>query len=196
MEYYLAVLAFTFVAGVTPGPNNIMLFSSGVNHGVKKSIPHYLGICFGFPLMVAAVGFGMGNVFRKFPEIHVIIQVLGVVYLLFLSWKIANAGQASETSNISAPLTFFQATLFQWINPKAWVIAIGAISTYTLPDNVTQSIIWIIIAYFLMGFLAMGIWLFFGSILQNLLKDEKINHFFNWAMALLLVLSIFPMILS
>lgn len=196
MDYYLAVLAFTFVAGVTPGPNNIMLFSSGVNHGVVKSLPHYFGICLGFPLLVAAIGFGLGTLFQQFPQIHLIIKMFGILYLLFLAWKIANSGNTNEESVISAPITFIQAAIFQWLNPKAWVIAIGAITTFTQPNNVTHSILWIIVAYFFMGLLAMGVWLFLGASLQSFLKDAKRNQYFNWLMAALLVISIFPMVMT
>lgn len=113
-------MTFTFVGAITPGPNNIMLMTSGVNHGVRNSISHYLGISFGFPILVAAVGLGMGIVFSIHPNLHRLISVLGVTYLLYLAWKIANAGDPKASRDVQAPLTFIQAACFQWINPKAW----------------------------------------------------------------------------
>lgn len=194
MDYYLAILTFTFVAGITPGPNNIMLVASGANHGIKKSLPHYLGVSFGFPVMVAFMGFGLGALFEKYPQIHDIIKTLGIAYLLFLAWKIATATNAKKLKKSDKPITFFQAALFQWVNPKAWVVGAGALATYTIPEKVTESIIIIIIAYILMGLLTMGIWLAFGVGLQNWLNNEKKIKRFNISMATLLVISIIPMV--
>ncbi len=196
MEYYLAIISFTFVAGITPGPNNMMLMASGLNHGVQKSIPHYLGICFGFPVMVAVVGFGMGAIFSKYPAIFLAIKLSGICYLLFLSWKVANADNLNAKQSTRDPLSFTQAAIFQWLNPKAWVIAVGALAAFTTQDNFTLSVITVIIVYFFMGFLCMGVWLKLGQALQQYLSHGKRRQFFNILMGLLLALSIIPMALS
>ena len=196
MEYYVGIFTFTFVAGITPGPNNIMLLASGLNHGIKKSLPHYLGICFGFPLMVAAIGFGLGVFFERYPQLHNIIKTLGICYLLYLAWKIAVSNTINENNTIKQPISFIQAALFQWLNPKAWVIAIGAISAFTIQSNITQSILFIIISYLITALITMGIWLGFGVTLQSLLNNDKRKQGFNICMASLLVLSIIPMILN
>lgn len=100
MEYYLGLLTFTFATSITPGPNNLMLLASGLNHGVKRSLPHYFGISLGFMLMVVLIGLGFGALFVEFPEIFLTIKILGVSYLLFLAWKIANAGRLSANSEL------------------------------------------------------------------------------------------------
>lgn len=196
MDYYLAVMTFTFVGSITPGPNNIMLMASGLNHGVRRSIPHYLGISFGFPVMVAAVGLGMGMLFTAQPNFHRLVSILGATYLLYLAWKIANAGNPKASRDVRAPLTFAQAASFQWVNPKAWVIAIGAIATFTIPGHVTESIGFIIFSYLVAGLLCMGIWLKLGASLKALLQGRRRIHYFNCAMAALLVLSVIPMLIS
>ncbi|UVW35263.1 LysE family translocator [SAR92 clade bacterium H455] len=196
MEYYLSLITFTFVAGITPGPNNMMLLASGLNHGIRKSMPHYLGICIGFPIMVAVVGFGLGALFEQYPSIYIYIKISGISYLLYLAWKIANAGNSSASSKIRQPLTFIQAATFQWLNPKAWVIAIGALVAFTTPENVTQSVVAIILIYFVMGFICMALWLKLGQGLQQFLRGGKRIHYFNITMAVLLALSVIPMAFS
>lgn len=196
MEYYLSLITFTFVGGITPGPNNMMLLASGLNHGIRKSMPHYLGICIGFPIMVAVVGFGLGTLFKEYPSIYIYIKVSGIAYLLYLAWKIGNAGNLSASSKIRQPLTFIQAALFQWLNPKAWVIAVGALAAFTMPDDVAQSVAMIIFVYFVMGFICMAIWLKLGEGLQQFLRRGRRIHYFNLVMALLLALSVIPMALT
>jgi threonine/homoserine/homoserine lactone efflux protein len=196
MEYYLSLLTFTFVAGITPGPNNLMLVVSGLNHGIRKSLPHYFGICIGFPLMVAVIGFGLGALFLKFPGMYLSIKVLGISYLLFLAWKIANAGNIQAKKALREPLTFLQGAAFQWVNPKAWVIAIGALAAFTIQGNVTESVMAIILVYLIMGFVCMGLWLKLGQVLQQFLSGESRIRMFNILMAALLVLSVIPMVLS
>jgi threonine/homoserine/homoserine lactone efflux protein len=193
MEYYLSLITFTFVAGITPGPNNMMLLASGVNHGIRKSIPHYLGICIGFPILVTVVGFGLGTLFNEYPSIYVYVKVSGIAYLLYLAWKIANADNLSASKKMRQPLTFIQAAAFQWLNPKAWVLAIGGLAAFTIPDNMTQSVAMIILVYFLTGFIYTAFWLKLGQGLQQLLYSDTRRHYFNITMAVLLALSVIPM---
>lgn len=194
MQYFISLMVFTFVASITPGPNNIMLFASGLNHGIKKSMPHYFGICIGFLLLVAAVGLGLGTIFNQNPILHQILKIVGAIYLTYLAWKISSASSALGSSDIRNPITFIKAALFQWVNPKAWVISIGAISTFTVQSNIVGSIIVIIAMYFFMGLLAMGIWLKLGSTLQRFLNSGKYRRIFNVSMGILLMLSIVPMV--
>lgn len=195
MEYLVSLMVFTFVASATPGPNNIMLFTSGVNHGIKKSLPHYFGICIGFLLLVAAVGFGLGTLFKQSPLLHQFIKFFGALYLIYFSWKIASTESDSSSNEIRAPITFLEAVLFQWVNPKAWVIAIGAIATFSIQSRIATSIAMIIAMYLFMGLLAMGIWLTLGTSLQKFLNSDKRRRIFNVSMAILLLLSIIPIIL-
>lgn len=196
-EFYLSVLVFCFVTTITPGPNNIMVMASGLNHGIKKSMPHYLGISLGFPVMVAVIGFGLGAIFLQYPVIHQVIKVLGISYLLYLAWKIANAKKANSSESLKKPFTFLQAAAFQWVNPKAWVMAIGAIATFTNGDsNIQGQILFIIFAFVMACSICTGSWLVLGVALQKFLQNPKQLQYFNITMAVLLVLSIVPMIFS
>lgn len=194
MEYYFSVIVFCLVTSITPGPNTVMLMTSGLNHGVKKSMPHYWGVNIGFALMVTAIGFGLGAIFTLYPMVHQLIKLVGIVYLLFLAWKIANAGHTSSGGSLSAPFTFVQAAAFQWVNPKAWVIAVGAIAAFTTGSNINADILFIVLSYFVVGLVSMAVWLILGASLQSLLSSNKSLRCFNITMAVFLVLSIIPMI--
>ena len=195
MEFALAVLLFAASTTVTPGPNNVMIMTSGLNHGIKKSLPHFMGICFGFPAMVVAVGLGFGIIFERYPMLHEIIKVIGVFYLLYLAYLIAISSQNSLESNKSKPLTFLQAAIFQWVNPKAWIMATGAIAAYTtLNSSVYVQVLFIALSFFVVAFPAVGVWLVFGANLKKILIKPEHQHRFNVSMALLLVISVAPII--
>ncbi len=196
LEYYVSLCIFTFVAGITPGPNNMMLMTSGLNHGIRKSIPHYLGICIGFPVMVAAIGFGMGAVFSKYPSIYLYLKISGITYLIYLAWKIANAGSQHAAQQTKEPFSFIQAAAFQWLNPKAWAIGIGALAAFTTKENFTISVLAVIFVYLMMGFICMGLWLKIGQSLKGILYTRTRVQFFNVTMAVLLVISVVPMALT
>lgn len=195
MEYYLSIILFCLVTSITPGPNNIMLMTSGLNHGVLKTVPHISGIIVGFPLMVAALGFGLGTIFLNYPVIHQVIKITGIGYLLFLAWKIANTTSANAGKNLKKPLTFIQAAAFQWLNPKAWVIAIGAIATFTTVGNFEVQVVIIVFSYLFVGSFSMGLWLLMGASLQKILRSQKQLQVFNIIMAILLVSSIVPIVI-
>ena len=197
MEFYLAILLFTTTASITPGPNNIMIMASGVNFGVRPSLPHVLGICLGFPVMVISLGIGLGALFDSVPILHEIIKIFGVAYLLYLAWLVTSSSSFEETSSPSRPLRFDQAVLFQWVNPKAWVMATGAISTYTTTagDTLTQ-VLFIAFAFLITAGPSVMIWLVFGAGLKRYLDDALHNRIFNIIIALLLVISMLPVINS
>ncbi|KGJ87438.1 LysE family translocator [Colwellia psychrerythraea] len=195
MELYLAIIIFAASTTVTPGPNNIMIMTSGLNYGVKKSIPHLLGICFGFPAMVIMVGLGFSIVFEMYPLFHEVIKVAGVAYLLYLAWLIASSSPTSLDVEKSKPLSFTQAALFQWVNPKAWVMATGAVSAYTsISSDIFSQVIFIALAFFIVAFPCVGIWLFFGVGLKKYLNSPKHQKIFNLSMALLLIGSVLPVL--
>ncbi len=195
MEFYLAIFLFAASTTITPGPNNIMIMASGLNYGVKSSIPHLLGICFGFPAMVVMVGLGFSVIFEMFPLFHEVIKILGVLYLLYLSWLIASSSPSSLESKKSKPFSFSQAALFQWVNPKAWVMATGAVSAYTtVSSDIFSQVILIALAFLLVAFPCVGIWLVFGVGLKRYLKSARHQQIFNLAMALLLIASVLPVI--
>ncbi|RUO46422.1 LysE family translocator [Pseudidiomarina aquimaris] len=195
MEIFIAVLFFAFSTTITPGPNNVMIMSSGVNYGVRASMPHFLGICLGFPLMVLLVGFGFGVIFEKFPNLHQLIKVVGVVYLLWLAWHIASAEPKAIKRGDKKPFTFWQAALFQWVNAKAWMMASGAVAAYTtVQGNPVMEVVAITLAFLLMAFPCVGVWLLFGSLLRKVLSNSIFQRVFNITMGLILVASIIPVL--
>ena len=197
MEVFFAVLSFAFSSTITPGPNNLMMLASGVNYGVKASVPHLIGICLGFPLMVLLVGLGFGAVFSQFPALHSIIKWLGIAYLLYLSWKIASSAPRALEGGNGKPFSFWQAAAFQWVNVKAWMMATGAIAAFT---TVGGAVFWdvtqIVLAFFVMSFPCVGTWLVFGALLQNLLKTARAQRIFNIVMALILASSVVPLLIE
>ncbi|HLD65113.1 MAG TPA: LysE family translocator [Pseudomonas sp.] len=192
-ELLVAFIAFAFVTSVTPGPNNMMLLASGLNFGLRRSLPHMLGISLGFMLLVLAVGLGLGQLFERQPLLYTTLRYLGAAYLLYLAWKIAGAGapQASGESR-GKPFTFLQAAAFQWVNPKAWVMAIGAITTYTPQDNFLVNVLLIAALFALVNCPSVGLWTVAGSLLRHWLDKPRVLRGFNIAMALLLVASLYP----
>ncbi|MDD2161278.1 LysE family translocator [Pseudomonas sp. MIL19] len=193
LELLLAFVAFAFVTSVTPGPNNMMLLASGVNFGLRRSLPHMFGISLGFMLLVAAVGLGLGQLFEQVPLLYSVLRYLGAAYLLYLAWKIANSGAPDHQANAAGkPFSFLQAAAFQWVNPKAWIMAIGAITTYTPQDNFVVSVLLIAALFALVNCPSVGLWTIAGSMLRNWLNNARALRVFNIGMALLLVASLYP----
>ncbi|MGI1679449.1 MAG: LysE family translocator [Cellvibrionaceae bacterium] len=187
---------FCLVTSITPGPNTIMLMASGLNHGINKSLPHLFGIIFGFQIMLACIGLGFGVVFSSYPIIHQVIKVFGIGYLLFIAWKIANSSNPEASEKIKKPFTCIQAMAFQWVNPKAWVIGIGAIATFTTIGNMMSQVAVIIVGYLTVGALSMLVWLLLGTSLQKLLRSQKQFQYFNMCMGMLLAVSVIAMAAS
>ncbi|HFZ2477324.1 TPA: LysE family translocator [Pseudomonas aeruginosa] len=195
VDLLLAFSLFAFVTSVTPGPNNTMLLASGVNFGFFRSIPHILGISCGFFIMVMAVGFGLGTVFEAYPVLYTILRYVGAAYLLYLAWKIATSGPAgNDPEGRGKPLSYWGAAAFQWVNPKAWVMAVGAISTYTPLQGYFTNVVVISTVFALINAPTIGIWAGFGSMLRNVLRDPRWLRVFNVGMALLLVASLYPIL--
>lgn len=197
VELFISLFIFALIATVTPGPNNVMLLASGVNHGVVRSMPHLLGIMFGFPLMLVVIGLGFGSVFERFPQLHSVIKVLGILYLLYLAWRIAQAGSTASDNNSAKPLTFMEAALFQWLNPKGWVMGTSALVSFTsLDGNFLLQVLIVAGTFFVVSMPGAGCWLLFGAGLQRFLREPAYLRVFNVSMALLLVLSVVPIILD
>ncbi|ARA80678.1 lysine transporter LysE [Pseudomonas amygdali pv. tabaci str. ATCC 11528] len=193
-DLLLAFTLFAFVTSITPGPNNMMLLASGVNFGFSRTLPHMLGISIGFFVLVLAVGFGLGSVFKAWPLLYTILRYVGAAYLLYLAWKIATSGPASDNVDSQGkPLSFMSAALFQWVNPKAWIMAIGAISTYTPMQGYFYNVVVISAVFALINLPSVGIWAGFGSLLRNVLRDPLGLRIFNGVMAVLLVASLYPL---
>lgn len=196
-ELLLAFVLFAFVTSVTPGPNNMMLLASGVNFGVRRSLPHMLGISLGFMVLVVAVGLGLGQLFERFPALYSALRYGGALYLLHLAWKIAAAGAPNaEGKVVSKPLTFLHAAAFQWVNPKAWIMAIGAITTYTPQDGFLLNVVLIAALFALVNCPSVGLWTVAGSLLRRWLDRPRVLRVFNVGMALLLVASLYPILID
>lgn len=196
-EILLALAMFAFITSITPGPNNIMIMTSGLNFGIRRSLPHFLGILFGFPLMTVLVGLGLGFVFERYPLVHEIIKIAGVCYLLWLAWKVANSSPTSLNIAKARPFTFIQSILFQWLNPKGWMMVLGAVAAYTTAEGNIYLQVLIIAGMFMLACLpGVGSWLFLGVGLKKLLKSEQQQRLFNYTMAVLLLLSVVPVLIE
>lgn len=193
METLLPLLGFVFVSTFTPGPNNLMVLTSGANFGLAPTIPHILGICFGFPVLIVAVGLGLGFVFDAYPVVHEILKYGALVYLLWLAWRIALAGRPEAGGAGARPLTFLQAAAFQWVNPKAWALVFGAMALYTTAGGNRAFEIGLIAVLFGLLCLPNGVvWALFGRAIASFLENDRQRRWFNIAMAVLLVVSVLP----
>lgn len=193
-DLILALAVFALVTSVTPGPNNLMLLASGVNFGFRRSIPHMLGIGAGFTFMLVLVGFGLGQIFTAYPPLFVALKYAGGLYMLYLAWKIAHAGPIDGGRQSGTPMTFMQAALFQWVNPKAWVMAVGAMAAYTVPAQFAFSVLVVAATFGLVNVPSISVWTLFGTVLRRWLNDPRALKIFNWTMAGLLVLSLWPIV--
>ncbi|MHC8363107.1 LysE family translocator [Pseudomonas sp. LS2P72] len=197
LDLLLGFALFALVTSITPGPNNTMLLASGVNFGFNRTIPHMLGITCGFFVLVVAVGFGLGAVFQTYPLLYSVLRYVGAAYLLYLAWKIAHSGPVSESEKGEGkPISYLGAAAFQWVNPKAWIMAIGAISTYTPMQGYFTNVIVIAAVFALINLPSVSVWAGCGTLLRNVLKDRRWLRLFNWGMALLLVASLYPLLLE
>ncbi len=197
MELITPVLSFAVSTSITPGPNNVMVTASGANFGYRRTLRHILGISLGFPVMVVAVGLGLGGLFQAWPGLHVILKYVGCAYILWMAWKIATAGgMGGAGAKPGKPFTFLQAAGFQWVNPKAWVMAVGAITAYTSAGGYFYLEIVLIASVFLIVSIpSISIWTLFGVAIGKMLTARKWLRIFNAVMALLLVTSLIPVFL-
>ncbi len=194
---YLAIIFFAVVTCVTPGPNNTMIMTSGLNYGVKRSLPPFLGIVLGFPVMVMAVGLGLATAFEQYPLLHTLLKIVGAAYLSYLAYKIASAPVSDLSETRGKPFSFMQAAAFQWVNPKAWVLAVGATATYTIAgQSYGLQVVIIALIFLFFGAPCILLWLWFGASLKNLLQDPRSVRIFNYAMASLLMLSLLPVFIE
>ena len=194
IEIFLALVVFAFTTSITPGPNNMMLFASGVNFGFVRTIPHMCGIGAGFLVLLLAVGFGLGALLETVPWLYTLLKFAGGAYLLWIAWKIGTSRNLGEGTAGARPMTFLQAAAFQWVNPKAWVMAVSAMATYTDAGNYTASVLLVGVAFALVNFPSVSTWAGFGSALRQWLSDPVRLKWFNISMALLLVASLWPML--
>lgn len=198
-DLLLALVAFAFVTTVTPGPNNLMLMASGVNFGVRRTAPHIAGVTLGVVFMILVLGAGLGGVITETPAAMLAMKLASVAYMLWLAWKIATAAPPDPAANPAAkpgaPLTFLQAAAFQWVNPKAWAMALTALGAYALGDG------WAGVGVVAAAFLLVGppcnlLWVAAGRRLRRLVASPVALRRVNLAMAALLLASLLPMLTS
>jgi threonine/homoserine/homoserine lactone efflux protein len=188
-----AVLPFLVSMSFTPGPNNIMVATSGVNFGFRRTLPHMFGITIGVALMLLLVGFGLGQVFVAMPLVHPILKAIAALYLIYFAWRIATAARVGGADQPSRPLTVLQGAAFQCVNVKAWIVAVSGITTYTVIDeSLPLQIIQIAALSAGMALLSVLCWTLFGQWLRQFLNTARRLRWFNGAMAVLLIGSIIP----
>ena len=186
------LVLFAAAVTLTPGPNVVLVTASAANFGFRRTIPQMLGITFGFGSMVLATGLGLAGVVHAEPRLHLLLKYAGAAYLLYLAWRIARADAAGASAR-ARPIGFVEATLFTWMNPKAWVSALGAAAAFT---TVGGDVVWEsgLIAAVLAAFclLSAALWAGFGAVIGRYLDNPRARTAFNWSMAGLLALSLIP----
>ena len=190
----LALTGFAFVSSITPGPNNFMLLASGSNFGFARTLPHMFGIAAGFCSLLLGIGFGLGALLTAWPALHLALKIAGGSYLLYLSWKIATNRSMGDGGTVSRPLTFLQAAAFQWVNPKAWMMALTAMALYTAPKAHIVSVLLVALAFMLVNLLCISVWAGFGTVLRRVLSSPARLKWFNIVMGILLAATLIPML--
>ncbi len=195
-EILTALMVFAFVSSITPGPNNLMLMASGANYGFQRTIPHMLGIGIGFVLMVILVGLGLIQLFDVIPQSYKLLKFCSVAYLIYLAYKIASAGAPMATKvSQQKPFSFLQAALFQWVNPKAWTMALTAISVYS-PSRSGETIVLVALVFGVINLPSVSVWTVLGQQFRVLLTTGARLRAFNYTMAGLLLGSLYPVVMS
>ena len=191
IDVLLALVGFAFVTSITPGPNNLMLMASGANYGMRRTLPHALGVGCGFVVLAAAMGLGLGALFHSAPWARPTLTGLAALYMLWLAWRIATAAPPREGAAGGRPLSFLQAAGFQWVNPKAWMMAIGAMTVYA-PGGQWRQVALVALVFGAVNLPSVGTWAFAGTRLRRVLTNPVRLRAFNWTMAALLVASLWP----
>lgn len=192
-ELLFALSAFAFVSSITPGPNNLMLMASGANFGFVRSVPHMLGISVGFMVLMLLTGLGLAQVFDLYPVSHTILKVVSAVYMLWLAWKIANAAPVQKREEAGTPMTFLQAAAFQWVNPKAWAMALTANTVYV--GGLGVGVLALACAVFaFVNLPSVSFWTMAGQQMARFLTNPARLRAFNWTMAALLIASLYPVL--
>ncbi|MFK0384503.1 LysE family translocator [Agrobacterium sp. NPDC090273] len=194
IETFIALVLFAFTTSITPGPNNMMLFASGVNFGFRRTIPHMLGIGVGFLSLLIGVGLGLGALLHSVPLLYTALKFAGGIYLLWIAWKIGTSRSLSDGTTGAEPMTFIGAAAFQWVNPKAWVMAVTAMATYTNEDQYFFTVMLVGVAFAAVNLPSVSTWAGFGSALRDWLSVPVRLKWFNITMAVLLVISLWPML--
>jgi threonine/homoserine/homoserine lactone efflux protein len=190
MQHFQAIALFAFLSIITPGPNNLMIMTSSMNFGVRKSLPHFFGIIVGFPLMLLAMGLGLNAVFESLAWFHTALLVFSLLMMVYLAWRIASFSPSADALKPGAkPLSFFNAVLFQWVNPKAWFMATAAVALFPSSSNTpVLDVLMVAVIMASVGLLCVGLWLVLGARLRALINSPLRLKWFNGTMAASLVL--------
>lgn len=188
MESLIPLMSFAFVTSVTPGPNNILLTASGIRFGLRRSLPHILGIQFGVAVQLAMCAFGIGLILLNTPILYWFIRAAGTTYLLYLAWSLRNSAAVNslETDAQAKPFTFRQAALFQFVNPKAWVMTVTAGSLFAPELNSRlSSIVVLCVVFAMVGGPSSGSWAVLGAAIKSYLTKPFWQHCFSTLMIIL-----------
>ncbi|MEX0740835.1 MAG: LysE family translocator [Pseudohongiella sp.] len=197
LEQLLALIGFVVVMTGTPGPNNMMLLASGANFGFRRSMPHIAGITVGCQVLLIAVALGIGQLLIRYPLLGLVLKIMCGFALIYLAWTLVRPTKvlpASGEVKVPKPLTFWQAAMFQWVNPKAWLMMITAIATYTQPAAMISSLAVIALLFVVVGMPCISVWNLFGASLRTFLQDARRARIFNISMAVLLLGSMYPLL--
>ncbi|TCK28637.1 threonine/homoserine/homoserine lactone efflux protein [Ancylobacter aquaticus] len=194
---FLPMFLFALAGALTPGPNNMISAGSGAAFGFRRTLPQIWGVTVGFAIMVVAIGMGLGTLFLAIPYMHQTLKIVGSLYLLYLAWKIANAGGPGGGTTVEKPMTLLQSALFQWVNPKAWTIALSIVPAFTTVggDDLFAEVAMIALVSGLVTFPSLCLWAGFGALLARLLSTPRQQRLVNYAMAALVALSVFMLFL-
>jgi threonine/homoserine/homoserine lactone efflux protein len=195
-DTFVAVLVFSIVMGFTPGPNNVMLASSGATYGIRRTWPHLLGVALGFPAMILVIGLGLASILLASAGLQLGMKIVSSLYLLWLAFQIARSSSVSGGAAGAKPMTFLQAAAFQWINPKAWLIAVGAISAYTagVGAHLYLQVAIISAMSVAVSFSSSLTWAACGAAIGRWLRSPLALRLFNVLMAILLLASVVPIL--
>lgn len=195
---WLAVIAFATVTSITPGPNNMMLLASGVNHGFRASWPHMLGISLGFTVLLLSTALGLGALMQQWPLLSLVLKALGAAYLSWMAWRLwqSDAPRGAETGSAAGPMGFWAAAAFQWVNPKAWMMALAAVAGFLAPGSGWWLGLLLALLFGLVNLPCIALWTYAGARLSRQLADPARRRVFNAVMAVLLLASLWPMLRS
>ncbi|KQN63978.1 LysE family translocator [Erwinia sp. E602] len=188
LSLFLSMLGFLWVAAITPGPNNMLLTASGARFGLLRSLMLLVGIMIGMQLMLLMVAFGVGGLILLYPALHLLLKIAGSLYLLWLAWKIGSAGYEELNTDAApaTPMPFWQGGLLQLINPKAWLMALGAVASFSLAGEAyLHSVLAISFGMALVNLVSGIIWIGFGALIGRILRSRRAWRLFNVAMGLL-----------
>lgn len=191
-DWFIAILLFIAVMGLTPGPNNIIAMSIGFNYKYHKVFPHLFGVLVGFPVMLLLIGLILHPLIQRYITLFLILKYVSILYIVYLAWGIATTPTDEEilSQNNTIPITFWQSVAFQWINPKAWIGALTTINVYIIPKHYWMSLLVAVILSMFSIFIAILMWALIGKQIKRFLTDPKHIRIFNITMALLLLIAV------